>query len=356
MPTITQEYWTYFWKLLEEYTPIIDSQAMFLEAAGGLEPWVGDDGEGYRERMWTQHNWTPTKSANHEYTRVLKNKKTMLSAFISFTHFGYSPSTRATPNETITLDNLAWEQPSVEALARSLFEFIDFLFFQEPTNYTGSPWISRLSPTRGSKIPKQTRVSIRRKLAEEWLYNSPMSVKQGVDVLMSTGGYSSFADDPSDFTMGQLMIEMSNPGGEDDVPDDQDFVVILDVEDPNIEKIFESLLQEDIWGREQTRAELLIGEQDPHTLDSLVDTCCGIPLMLYMMILFLQEIGFNQKIGTPFLQESPPDPVLGKMGVVIPFPHPAISQELGWTELMNLFEDGHMWNSVINRREADPQP
>ena len=343
MPTVTQEYWTYFWKLLEEYTPIIDAQAMFLEAAGGLEPWVGDDGEGYRDRMWTQHNWTPTKSANHEYTRVLKNKKTMLSAFISFIHFGYSPSTRATPNEPITLDNLTWKQPSVETLARSLFEFIDFLFFQERSSgHQGSPWISRLSPTRSSKIPKQTRISIRRKLAEEWLYTSPMSVKQGVDVIISPGGYSPLADDPSDFNMGQLLIEMSNPGGaSDSYLDETEFVVLVDEEAPDIMKVFESLLQDDIWGREQTRAELLIGEQDPHTLDSLVDTCCGIPLMLYMMILFLAEIGFNQTIDALGGRDY------GTPKAIVGLEHP---EKLGWINLMTMFEDPHLWKSVINRQ------
>jgi hypothetical protein len=132
--------------------------------------------------------------------------------------------------------------------------------------------------------------------------------------------------------------------------------VLVDEEAPDIMKVFESLLVNDIWSRSQTQHELEMGEQDPHTLNSLADTCCGCPLMLYMMILFLIEIGFNKKIGTPFLHDSPPDPVLGKMGVVTPFPHPAISQELNWNNLMDLFEDGDPWRVVINRQNPNPQP
>ena len=339
MPTITQQYWTYFWKRVKDYSPILQTQALFLEASGGLRKWVGEGGydspmPGLREKMWREIPWSPNVSANHYYSRVMVNKNTMLAAFISFM--------RANSDETIDEFWTEWGGASSEAdLAQGLFDFIEFLFFTND-NERGQ-----------SERDEIARKEMIIKLAEEWLYNSPMSRKQGVDVIMSPGGYSPLADDPSDFTMGQLMIEMSNPGGEGGSPSeayghgytgdegDPEFVVILDEESPHIEKVFESVLETDIWGRDQTQAELEIGEQDPHTLDSLVDTCCGIPLMLYMMILFLDEIGFNQKIGSS----------LGTS-----FPEPDISKELRWTNLMNLFEDGHLWKSVINRREADPQP
>ncbi len=346
MPTITQQYWTYFWRMVEEYLPILQAQISFIKLSKGISPWIGRTGHfsvekhphidedpdpysGVRETMWENIPWTPQSSPNHLYSRTLKNKTTVLSAFISYL-------------DGVTEGDI--ESLTVDQLAQDLFDFIEFLFF------------TNKGVREKSQQDEIARKEMIIKLAEEWLYKSPMSVEQGVDVIISPGGYSPLADDPSDFQMGQLLIEMSNPGGtSDSYLDETEFVVLVDEEAPDIMKVFESLLENDIWSCSQTQAELR-DEQDPHTLNSLADTCCGCPLMLYMMILFLIEIGFNQKIGTPFLHDSPPDPVLGKMGVVIPFPHPAISQELNWTNLMDLFEDGHPWRVVINRQNPNPQP
>ncbi len=347
MPTITQQYWTYFWSMVEEYLPILQAQASFLKLSKGISPWFAHPIEpipGVRETMWENIPWTPQASPNHLYSRTLKNKTTMLSAFISYLD----------QPDDFPLDGSDIESMTVGLLAQELLSFIVFLFF------------TNKGVREQSQQDEIARKEMIIKLAEEWLYKSPMSVEQGVDVIISPGGYSPLADDPSDFQMGQLLIEMSNPGGASDSSlDETEFVVLVDEEAPDIMQVFESLLENDIWACSQTQHELEMGwdhqtqmpaKGAPHTSNSLVDTCCGCPLMLYMMILFLIEIGFNKTIGTPFLHDSSPDPVLSKMGVVIPFPHPAISQELNWNNLMDLFEDGDFWRVVINRQNPNPQP
>ena len=342
--TITQEYWRYFWEMVEDYTSIFQTQALFIDASAGVKPWLGQGGyktlsnepliidegpgdiPGFRETLWRDVSWTPNVSANHYYSRVLANKTTMLGAFISFMD-------RPVGAARFIDERL----PTTHALAQGLFEFIEFLFFTND------------GERGGSAIDVAARKAMIIKLAGVWLYDSPMSKKQGVDVFM--GQFSS--------RKGQLVIKMSNPGGEGgshrtgDDDDDPDFVVVLDEVSTDIKKVFDSLLENDIWGVDQTRNGLEAAlEENPIVFslgDSVVEICCGIPLMLYMMILFLTEVGFNQNIGAATQREE-----VQPFTVGTPFPNPEISKELSWTSLMNLFEDSHSWKSVINRRESDP--
>jgi hypothetical protein len=184
--------------MVEEYLPILQAQTSFIKLSKGISPWfhqsiLTDPIEsipGVGETMWENIPWTPQSSLNYLYSRTLKNKTTMLSAFISYL------------NRDDDFPESDIESQTVGQLAQELYNFIGFLFF---TNRACAP------PNGATQQDENAQKEMIIKLAEEWLYKSPMSVEQGVDVIISPGGYSPLADDPSDFQMGQLLIEMSNP-------------------------------------------------------------------------------------------------------------------------------------------------